>query len=73
LHNFSFILTRHSNNLPLIKRDSQTRSAGKWYPDAEFINQFMGAVAFPDEVTSKWKQPNFNGKLLLLLSPQIVT
>jgi NADH dehydrogenase (ubiquinone) Fe-S protein 2 len=42
---------------------SQTRNAGKWYPDAEFMKEWSGAVMYPDEVTSKWKVPPLNGKM----------
>ena len=41
---------------------SATRGAAKWFPDKEFIDQFGGAVMYPDEVTSKWKVPPYNSK-----------
>lgn len=41
----------------------QSRSAGKWHPDEEFMKEWGGAVMYPDEVTSKWKVPSYNGKL----------
>ncbi|XP_068081128.1 NADH dehydrogenase [ubiquinone] iron-sulfur protein 2, mitochondrial-like isoform X2 [Anabrus simplex] len=40
------------------------RGAKKWFPDVEFIKQFDGAVMYPDEVTSKWKIPPWNSKLI---------
>lgn len=39
---------------------SQQRA--KWYPDPEYLRQFRGPVLFPDEVTSKWALPPWNGK-----------
>lgn len=33
-----------------------------WYPDPEYLKQFGGVVLYPDEVTSRWKVPNWNGK-----------
>ncbi|XP_067000821.1 NADH-ubiquinone oxidoreductase 49 kDa subunit isoform X1 [Anabrus simplex] len=40
------------------------RGAKKWFPDVEFIKQFDGPVMYPDEITSKWKMPPWNGKLI---------
>ncbi|XP_049296194.1 NADH-ubiquinone oxidoreductase 49 kDa subunit-like isoform X1 [Anopheles funestus] len=40
-----------------------SRSAGKWFPDEEFIDQFKGPVMYPDEVTSRWKLPPWNSKI----------
>ncbi|KAL1505447.1 hypothetical protein ABEB36_005015 [Hypothenemus hampei] len=28
-----------------------------WFPDAEYFQQFKGPVLYPDEITSKWKDP----------------
>ncbi|XP_058056039.1 NADH-ubiquinone oxidoreductase 49 kDa subunit-like [Anopheles bellator] len=39
------------------------RSAGKWFPDEEFIEQFKGPVMYPDAVTSRWKIPPWNSKI----------
>ncbi|XP_058459396.1 NADH-ubiquinone oxidoreductase 49 kDa subunit-like [Malaya genurostris] len=41
----------------------QTRNAGNWYPDAEFIQQFNSAVMYPHGVTAKWKIPPWNSKM----------
>lgn len=43
----------------LLKTSITKRSYAKriwWYPDAEYMKQFLGPVMYPDEVTSKWKQ-----------------
>ncbi|XP_063707495.1 NADH-ubiquinone oxidoreductase 49 kDa subunit [Culicoides brevitarsis] len=45
----------------------QKRGAGKWQVDTEFMQQFSGAVMYPDEVTSKWKVPPYHGKKLNLV------
>ncbi|XP_049293076.1 NADH-ubiquinone oxidoreductase 49 kDa subunit-like [Anopheles funestus] len=39
------------------------RSAGKWFPDEQFIEQFKGPVMYPDAVTSRWKLPPWNSKI----------
>lgn len=41
----------------------QKRNAGKWYADQEFLEQFSGAVMYPDEVTSQWKVPPYNSQM----------
>lgn len=41
----------------------QCRSFKKWYPDAEFLKKFNGAVMYPDEVTSKWKIPSYTSQV----------
>lgn len=50
-------------NVGALYNAKQTRSAGKWFPDTEFISQFGGAVMYPDEITSKWKVPPYNSKM----------
>ena len=53
-----------SNDLLINLNDySQTRGGHRWYPDSEFVQQFSGAVMYPDEITSKWKVPPYNGKM----------
>lgn len=39
------------------------RGAARWTPDTEWIRQFDGPVMYPDETTSKWKMPPWNGKI----------
>lgn len=43
----------------------QKRGAAKWQVDREFLEQFSGAVMYPDEVTSKWKVPPYHGKVIV--------
>lgn len=43
----------------------QKRGAAKWQVDEEFMQQFSGAVMYPDEVTSKWKVPPYHGKMIV--------
>lgn len=40
------------------------RGAAKWYPDAEFMQQFSGPVMYPDDITSLWKVPPWNSKVI---------
>lgn len=40
--------------LPLIWYQNK-RNFETWYPDAEFVKNYAGAVMYPDETTSKWK------------------
>lgn len=42
---------------------NSSQISAKWYPDAEYMKQFSGPVMFPDEVTSKWALPPWNGKM----------
>ncbi|XP_070138457.1 NADH-ubiquinone oxidoreductase 49 kDa subunit isoform X1 [Drosophila bipectinata] len=48
-----------------IQNFQQTRrGAAKWYPDPEFMQQFSGPVMYPDDVTSLWKVPPWNSKVI---------
>ncbi|XP_030566648.1 NADH-ubiquinone oxidoreductase 49 kDa subunit [Drosophila novamexicana] len=47
-----------------ILSSNQHRGAAKWYPDPEFMKQFSGPVMYPDEVTSLWKVPPWNSKMV---------
>lgn len=42
---------------------TQHRTAAKWHPDSEWIQQFCGPVMYPDELTSQWKMPPYNAKI----------
>lgn len=41
----------------------QRRNAGKWYPDAEFLQQFSTPVLYPTD-EQKWMKPILSGELL---------
>lgn len=32
-----------------------------WYPDTEYIKEFMGPMMYPNEMSSKWKNMPWNG------------
>lgn len=58
-------------NIGALYNANQTRNGHRWSPDAEFIQQFSGAVMYPDEVTSKWKVPPYHGKMAPLTEKNV--
>ncbi|KAK9887602.1 hypothetical protein WA026_023485 [Henosepilachna vigintioctopunctata] len=49
------------NNKAFISTSCNRRD--KWYPDAEWAQQFKGAVLYPDEVTKHWVLPHWNASM----------
>ncbi|XP_018330861.1 NADH-ubiquinone oxidoreductase 49 kDa subunit [Agrilus planipennis] len=41
---------------------SQSKSAGKWFPDAEFMKQFNGPVMYPNEAITEWALPPWENR-----------
>ncbi|KAI5632496.1 respiratory-chain NADH dehydrogenase, 49 kd subunit domain-containing protein [Phthorimaea operculella] len=50
-------------NLPAIYNTNSQRNGSRWMPDAEYVQQFQGAVMYPDEVTSLLKHPPYSGQI----------
>lgn len=48
-------------NAAVLYNANQQRTAAKWVPDAEFMKQFAGVVAYPTEEQALWKHPSWNG------------
>lgn len=46
----------------LLKIITLKRSNATWYPDSEYMQQFMGPIMYPNEITSKWKQGPWSGR-----------
>ncbi|KAH1002128.1 hypothetical protein HUJ05_009501 [Dendroctonus ponderosae] len=43
-----------------VVENSQTNA--KWYPDAEYFEQFKGPVMYPDETTKHWALPGWHNE-----------
>ncbi|CAH1959608.1 unnamed protein product [Acanthoscelides obtectus] len=48
---------------PFLMQGTQLRCA-KWYPDAEFFEQFKGPVMYPNEITKRFKMQPYNATSL---------
>lgn len=42
---------------------SQSNKAAKWYPDAEWMQEFDGPLMYNNEITKKWVLPPYNSKI----------